>query len=201
MIPVYFELVLLSVEISEVHIMGEAERPVNWWKGVGRKLLDKVINWAKENDFSLLKLDVADFNIAAIQLYEKVGFKNNGIKGSLPAPREHVTEHQKELTLFTTQFGWEGDNGVGERLILQIMAGTKTATACPKAFYSESELTEIYQSVGKIVTVLDKNDQPRCKIRQLEVFETNFGAPDPKLVWGEGHGKNPEAFQKTHLNV
>jgi ribosomal protein S18 acetylase RimI-like enzyme len=68
-------------------------------KGIGKKLLEEAILWSKRNGYSLIKLDVADFNTAAIKLYEKMGFKNNGIVGSLPAPRAHIAEHQKEFVI------------------------------------------------------------------------------------------------------
>ena len=44
----------------------------------------------------------------------------------------NLASPESSTSLLTTQFGWVGDNGIGERLIQQILAGTKTATACPK---------------------------------------------------------------------
>lgn len=97
-----------------------------------------------------------------------------------------------------SQFGWENDNGIGEQLILQIMRGEKTATAGPKALYSAFELEDLYRSVGKPSTVIDKLQNPRCNIRILEVFETKFGSPDSKLVHGEGYGSDANAFKESH---
>ena len=68
-------------------------------KGIGRALIDAVINWAKENDFGEILLDVADENLAAIRLYESNGFTRTGTSGTLPAPREHITEHQRSLRI------------------------------------------------------------------------------------------------------
>lgn len=68
-------------------------------KGIGRALIDAVINWAKENDFSEILLDVADENLAAIRLYESKGFTRTGTSGTLPPPREHITEHQRSLRI------------------------------------------------------------------------------------------------------
>jgi len=42
---------------------------------------------------------VADSNMAAIALYKFKGFRRNGNVGSLPAPRQHIREHQRELHL------------------------------------------------------------------------------------------------------
>ena len=97
-----------------------------------------------------------------------------------------------------SQFGWTNDGGIGERLILQIICGEKTATAGPKDLYSSGELNDLYASVGKLTTVIDKNQKPRCNIKILDVFETKFGLPDPRLVQGEGYGSNVEAFRDAH---
>lgn len=68
-------------------------------KKVGSKLLQFVIEFAKKERFKSLKLDVVDSNQAAILLYERYGFSKNGIVGNFPAPRENITEHQRELNL------------------------------------------------------------------------------------------------------
>jgi uncharacterized protein YhfF len=97
-----------------------------------------------------------------------------------------------------SQFGWEDDGGIGERLIQQIIKAEKTATAGPKDLYSAGELKDLYDSVGKHTTVIDKDQRPRCNIRILEVFETRFGSLDPRLVQGEGYGSDAEAFRESH---
>lgn len=68
-------------------------------KGIGGELVDLVIAWARENNISRIVLDVADLNISAIALYDAKGFRANGKAGSMPSPREHITEHQMELRL------------------------------------------------------------------------------------------------------
>ena len=105
-----------------------------------------------------------------------------------------------EIIGSTSQFGWENDGGAGERLIQQILRGEKTATACPKIFYKPQEVAELYSSVGRILTVVDKLDRPRCSIRQLAVFETLFGRPDPRLVAGEVCADAAE-FRRGHAHV
>lgn len=67
--------------------------------GVGGALVDAVIAWARSQGYERILLDVGDDNPAAIRLYESRGFQPNGATGSLPAPREHVLEHQRELRL------------------------------------------------------------------------------------------------------
>lgn len=95
-------------------------------------------------------------------------------------------------------FGWEDDNGIGEMLLQQILRGEKTATCAPKEEYSETELAETYEPIGKLVTVYDKNNNPRCNVRLKEVFETTFGTPDLRLVRGEGDGDDVSKFQEAH---
>ncbi|OLQ57651.1 hypothetical protein BHT94_00795 [Bacillus licheniformis] len=95
-------------------------------------------------------------------------------------------------------YGWEGDDGLGEQLIQQILAGEKTATCAPKSLYSKDELSYVYQTAGQLVTVYDKHDNPRCNIKVTDVFETTFGAPDMRLVKGEGNGDRIEEFQEDH---
>ena len=96
-------------------------------------------------------------------------------------------------------FGWDGDNGIGEMLIKQIIDGKKTATCSFKEEYVELELQELFQTKGKIVTVEDHIGLPRCNIRIIDIFETTFGNPDLRLVIGEGYGENIKKFQEDHL--
>ncbi len=69
-------------------------------RGGAGKLIEAVAVWAAEKGFRRLLLDVADANNAAISLYERHGFSPTGHRSCLPAPREHIKEHQRarELT-------------------------------------------------------------------------------------------------------
>lgn len=68
-------------------------------QGVGNALIDAVIEYARSSGASRLLLDVADHNQQAIALYARKGFKPNGKTGALPAPRNPIREHQRELRL------------------------------------------------------------------------------------------------------
>ena len=68
-------------------------------QGVGNALIDAVIECARSSGASRLLLDVGDHNQQAIALYACKGFQPNGQTGSLPAPRNHIREHQRELRL------------------------------------------------------------------------------------------------------
>ena len=67
--------------------------------GAGVLLVQSVIDWAKHNCFKMLLLDVANDNVAAIALYEKMSFSSTGRTGSLPYPREHILEHRRARKL------------------------------------------------------------------------------------------------------
>ena len=49
-----------------------------WNKGMGSQLIDKIILFARENDFEIIDLQVRSDNKNAIHLYEKYGFKKIG---------------------------------------------------------------------------------------------------------------------------
>ena len=68
-------------------------------QGVGEALIEAVIEYARSNGAIRLLLDVGDDNEPAIALYARKGFKPTGETGSLPAPRHHIREHQRELRL------------------------------------------------------------------------------------------------------
>ena len=66
-------------------------------QGAGEALIDAVVEWARVSGARRVLLDVGDHNQPAIALYARKGFKPNGIIGSLPPPRSHIREHQREL--------------------------------------------------------------------------------------------------------
>ena len=96
------------------------------------------------------------------------------------------------------EFGWEGDNDLGRRLIQQILEGKKTATCAPVFGYQRDELAAVFASQGELVTVIDKEKRPWCNVRIGDVFQTSFGNPDPRLVSGEGNGEDAETFKRDH---
>src|SRR5690348_9948138 len=89
-------------------------------------------------------------------------------------------------------FGWDGDNNLGMRLIQHILEGKKTATCAPLFGYQKEELEAVFASQGEVVTVIDKEKRPWCNVRIVDVFQTSFGNPDPRLVRGEGDGDDAE---------
>jgi GNAT superfamily N-acetyltransferase len=67
--------------------------------GVGGRLVEAVASWARSQGLTRVVLDVADHNASAIALYAARGFTRNGHTSTMPPPREHIREHQRELIL------------------------------------------------------------------------------------------------------
>ena len=49
-----------------------------WGRGIGKKLMQKCIEWSRDKNITQIELDVVSDNIRAINLYEKFGFKTMG---------------------------------------------------------------------------------------------------------------------------
>lgn len=63
-------------------------------KGFGRHLLQAAIDDAKRFGFEVIELTVFQSNIAAIELYEKLGFKHTGYGKSIELPIGLATTEQ-----------------------------------------------------------------------------------------------------------
>ncbi len=50
-----------------------------WNKGVGSRLMQKLIEYAKANGLEIINLEVRADNLAAIHMYEKFGFQKIGV--------------------------------------------------------------------------------------------------------------------------
>lgn len=82
----------------------------------------------------------------------------------------------------TMKFGWDGDDGLGEMLVRQILDGAKTAACGFRAAYSDEELAEALSGARHLYAVLDNAGTHRATIRVTDVFLCTFGEPDPRLV-------------------
>jgi uncharacterized protein YhfF len=98
----------------------------------------------------------------------------------------------------TFELGWLEDGGLGERLCRQVVAGFKTATCAPKLAYAPEELAATYAGKGQRHALVDPSGRVWATIRVVDVFETTFGDPDPRLVDGEGDGDDVAQFQQDH---
>ncbi|MCD8090243.1 MAG: ribosomal protein S18-alanine N-acetyltransferase [Clostridiales bacterium] len=66
--------------INEGHITNIAITPEEQGKGLGRRLMNEIINLAKEKKMIGITLEVRSSNQKAINLYESSGFKPEGIR-------------------------------------------------------------------------------------------------------------------------
>lgn len=79
------------------------------------------------------------------------------------------------------RFGWYGDGGLGERLIQQILAGRKTATACPAYDPEDADLKP-----GDELQLVDKHGNTRARMIVTQVDLRSFGSFDQALADKEG---------------
>lgn len=70
-------------------------------EGVGKKLMELAIQWAKSNHvYEKLQLDVLETNIRAVKLYEKLGFFHEGKIENAVKHKEGVYENVLTMGLF-----------------------------------------------------------------------------------------------------
>lgn len=87
------------VLLDEAGLYGMWVAPEARQVGVGRLLMKAVIAWARDSGYPQLRLEVADANTAAVATYRALGFTPTGRRGAMPAPREHILEHELALDL------------------------------------------------------------------------------------------------------
>lgn len=75
------------------------------------------------------------------------------------------------------RFGWFGDGGLGERLILAILDGRKTATTCPAYDPEDAEL-----KVGDVLQLTDKHGKTRGTLVVTNVELRPFKSFDDRLA-------------------
>ena len=66
--------------VDDVHITDIVVKKSNRQTGIGSKLLEKLIQTAKSQNFNSITLEVNEHNLPAINLYLKYGFKNVGFR-------------------------------------------------------------------------------------------------------------------------
>lgn len=76
---------ILSVAAGEAHIMNIGVDPMEQKQGIGRKMIEHMIKVSRYGKAKSIFLEVRPTNLAAIALYEKMGFNQIGIrKGYYP---------------------------------------------------------------------------------------------------------------------
>jgi len=96
-----------------------------------------------------------------------------------------------------TQF-W-GAHPDDDHLVLEVMAGRKTATVSPEEENAlpSGEFDDGDMRVGEEVEVYDLRGKLRCRIRVTEVYPLTFGEIPEKLWRGEGCS-SAEEFREEH---
>lgn len=70
----------ISCVLDEAELMNIVVKRNKRRNGIGKALLEKIINICKENNIKLLKLEVNEINLPAINLYKSFGFIQTGIR-------------------------------------------------------------------------------------------------------------------------
>lgn len=178
---------------SKTAEIGYVLAPSAWGRGHAREAVGSMLAFLDERlTVTNFRARVHPHNERSLRLLSWFGFARD------QSHSHSDLSFQMQLHPYRSQFGWEGDGGLGERLIARILEGKKTASAGPKDLYSKKELSRLFASVGQPATIMDSQGRPRGSIVMRDVFETPFGAPHAALVAGEGFGTDAAAFQASH---
>lgn len=71
---------VMSVAAGEAHILNLCVRPASQGQGLGRKLLTHIITLARRHGADTLLLEVRPSNLAALKLYQAMGFNEVGVR-------------------------------------------------------------------------------------------------------------------------
>lgn len=71
---------VMSVLAGECHILNVCIRPALQKRGYGRQLMQHLLGLAREYGASLALLEVRPSNVAAIRMYESMGFSEVGVR-------------------------------------------------------------------------------------------------------------------------
>ena len=83
--------------VDDVHITDIVVKKSNRQTGIGSKLLEKLIQTAKSQNFNSITLEVNEHNQPAINLYLKYGFKNVGFRKKYYNNKDTAIIMTKEL--------------------------------------------------------------------------------------------------------
>lgn len=82
-------------------VIGLGVLPSHKKKGVGQALMEKLIVWAKKKaSIHRLQLDVYTDNKEAVSLYQKLGFKKEGVKKKYAQKKDGIYQDSLAMVLF-----------------------------------------------------------------------------------------------------
>jgi GNAT superfamily N-acetyltransferase len=84
------------LELPAAHLVGVYVRPAWRGRGIGQRVSQAVVEWARERGAREVLLSVSDWNEGARRVYERLGFAPTGVTESLPWDAS-VTESQMRL--------------------------------------------------------------------------------------------------------
>ncbi len=85
--------------VDEGHITNVAIHPDHRKKGLGKQLVDAMKDMAIQNEIVLMTLEVRVSNVAAITLYERMGFLEAGIRP------KYYTDNQEDALIMWVKLG------------------------------------------------------------------------------------------------
>jgi len=95
---------MISVAVQECHILNICINHGQQGKGLGRYLLEFLLEEAKELQAQSVFLEVRTSNKTAIKLYESMGFNELGIrKNYYPAPTANNKQQREDAHLFALE--------------------------------------------------------------------------------------------------
>ena len=82
---------------GEGHITNIAVHPDFRRQGIAKALITHFIDYARQNNFEFMTLEVRESNLPAIKCYEKFGFQEAGL-------RKNYYEHKENAIIMTLSF-------------------------------------------------------------------------------------------------
>jgi ribosomal-protein-alanine N-acetyltransferase len=92
---------VLSVAVGEAHVLNVCVHPDRQGRGLGRRILERLLRLAREHEADTAFLEVRATNTVAQRLYESAGFNEIGLRrGYYPAHkgREDAVVYARDLT-------------------------------------------------------------------------------------------------------
>ncbi|PKM13589.1 MAG: ribosomal-protein-alanine N-acetyltransferase [Gammaproteobacteria bacterium HGW-Gammaproteobacteria-3] len=90
---------IVSIAVGEAHILNISVHPAEQGQGIGRKLLEHLIEIARGKKAETIFLEVRPSNISAIALYEKMGFNEIGVRKAYYPAANNAREDALMLAL------------------------------------------------------------------------------------------------------